>query len=240
MDNDPLSNVPPEIRQRARNVFQSAADSMSQDTQMRSSTYFTHPPQSRGHSDRVWAHWEYSPDEWELFDRIDWQAARRAYWLPNIIGTIVFLLTVAIVTLLSQTVASDQIFLVTFIPFVALVLIFSLRTKSYTEAKKRYQARQSQGQAHTVTFSRDGVWEAGIHFSLHGILTNLCKVKLTFQPTVLHFHCEYVHLRQPNEYGVIRVLVPYGHEEEAVRLAQRFQIEVIEASKKPYNPPEPV
>lgn len=27
------------------------------------------------HSDQAWVHWEYSPEEWEVFDRIDWQAA---------------------------------------------------------------------------------------------------------------------------------------------------------------------
>lgn len=242
MDNDPLSNFPPEIQQRFRDTFQAFAGNASQNGPVSSAAHFTHTPQHRSHNDRVWTHWEYSAEEWERFDQVDWQAARRAYWLPNIVGTVVYLLTVAIVVLLflSSMLGETEIFMATFFPLVVLFLIFGLRIHSYREAKKRHQARQSQGQTHTVTFSKDGVWEAGIHFPLHGILTNLRKVKLTFQPTVLHFHLEYRHFRQASEYGTLRVLVPYGHEEEAARLMQRFQVEVISASKKPYNPPEPV
>lgn len=223
MDNGPLGDFPP--------AFQHVAGG--------SATSF---PQHRNHSDRVWAHWEYSAQEWELFDHIDWRAARRAYWLLNIVGTLVYLLIVAVVALLSlfSAIGETQIFLVTFFPLVILFLMFVLRIRSYREAKKRHQARQSQGQTHTVTFSKDGVWEAGTHFPLHGILTNLRMVNLTFQPTVLHFRREHIRLRQSNEYDTLRVLVPYGHEEEAARLMQRFQVEVIDASKKTYNPPEPV
>ena len=239
MDNDPLSNLPPETRQRVRDALHAFGGAF-QDVTVSSATHSTHTSRHQEHSDRVWAHWEYSAEEWALFDQIDWQAARRVYWLPNIVGTVAYLLVVAVLALLFQSSTSGLVLMVAFILLVILFLIFVLRIRSYSEAMKRHQARQSQGQAHTVTFSKDGVWEAGIHFPLHGILMNLLKVKLTFQPTVLHFRRELLHLRQSNEYDTLRVLVPSGHEEEAARLMQRFQIEVIEASKKPYNPPEPV
>lgn len=63
---------------------------------------------------------------------------------------------------------------------------------------------------------------------------------MTSQPTVLHFRRGQL-IHNNYRHDTLRVLVPYGHEEEATRLMERFRKEGIKA-KTPttYNPPEPV
>lgn len=116
------------------------------------------------------------------------------------------------------------------------VPVFIVRAYSYQEAKKRHKARQKRDHPQRVTFSKEGVWEAGVYFPLTEMFLTLKDVHMTSQPTVLHFRRKrLIH----NNYmrDTLRVLVPRDYEEEAVQLMERFCTEVIEA-KKPttYSP----
>jgi hypothetical protein len=188
------------------------------------------------HGDQAWAHWEYSPEEWAVFDRVDWRAAWLRYWLPNLIPPVclfilcVFFFHVNVFTMLLALVA---------FALPPLAAVFIVRGYFYREAKLRQQARQNRAQPHRVTFSKEGVWEAGTYFPLTGVFLSLQDVHMTSQPAVLHFRRKRL-IRNNYMYDTLRVLVPRGHEEEATRLIERFRTEVIEAKKPTYSPPEPV
>lgn len=243
MYDDPLSNLPPETQQRVQDALRSFANGAFQDMSPVFVTQFTDAPNQQTHSytNQAWAHWDYDADEWELFDTVDWETARRKYWLPNGVGTLVYLLLVGILALLFASSAFMRVLIPAMALLVVLFLLFGLRLYPYSEAKKRYQARQNQAQPHRVTFSEQGVWEAGTYFPLNEIFLHLRKVKLTAQPCVLHFSRE---KERPGgatntDLDTLRVLVPRGREEEAAQLMQRYQDEVINAGKKTYNPREP-
>lgn len=191
------------------------------------------------HSDQAWAHWEYSPEEWAVFDRIDWQAAWRRYWFLNLAPVIcIFILSVVFIHDVVEVVFSTLMFGLTFA-----VVPFVVGGFSYREAKKRHRARQDQTQPHRVTFSKEGVWEAGTFFPLggSGLFGSLRGVRMTSQPTVLHFRRRTLINRNTHLYYTLRVLVPHGYEDEATQLAERFRTEVIRAKQQTtYNPPEPV
>lgn len=127
-----------------------------------------------------------------------------------------------------------------FLPFTAAYLF------SYIDARKRHKARQQASR--TVTFSREGVWEAGLFFPLDKFLeANLKKVTLTLDPPVLHFRLTRFHLgknwRASPTSATLHVPIPRGQEEDAGFLQERFQTEVIQArvqrEKRLKNPPEP-
>lgn len=233
MNNDPGSNFSSRFRriEDTSHAFESSAFTYDANT--------LHQNLQQGMpGDQAWAHWEYNAEEWALFDHIDWQAARRGYWPPNLIGLVCLLilgLSLLFLPAYRSLILTPAIFLV-----IIVFLLFVLRMHAYSEAKKRHQARQNQAQPHRVTFSKEGVWEAGTYFPLKELFWRLRSVRMTSQPAVLHFHREQRHIRASNEYDALRVLVPRGHEEEAARLMQRFRAEVIKAKKPTYNRPEPV
>ncbi len=185
----------------------------------------------------AWAHWEYSPEEWALFDRIDWRAIWLRYWLPNVIPPVcIFILGI---TAFRLSVLTMLLIMIAFV-LPVWAAIFAIRAYAYGEAKKRHKARQNQDQPQRVTFSSDGVWEAGIHFPLGGPFLKLRSVHMTSQPTVLHFRLKYL-MRNNYVRYTIHVLVPRGREEEAAQLMKHYQAKIAEAKKRtPSNPPEPV
>ena len=191
---------------------------------------------SSGDSD-AWVRWEYSPEEWALFDRLDWKPGRRVVFWVSI--SLLFLpgLGFFFYALGGPVVA------VTTVVIVALGLLFFFWLGSNGEAGRRHRARKKSAQPHRITISKQGIWEAGTYFPL----TRLRTVKMTSPPPVLHFHST---IGSVSTYDAdvdpvyrLRVLVPRGHEEEAERLVQRFRIEVIEAQEQALerwrNPPEP-
>ena len=185
---------------------------------------------------QAWAHWEYSPEEWALFDRVDWQAVWLRYWLPILIPPVLlFLLGVVVFHLFVPAMVMIMIAFV--LP--PLAAVFVIRGYSYGEAKNRHKARKNRAQPQRVTFSKEGVWEAGAYFPLTDVFLSLQSVNMTSQPTVLHFRRKRL-IRNNFRRDTLRVLVPHGREEEAVRLMQRFQAG-INAAQKPINShPEPV
>lgn len=195
---------------------------------------------------QAWIHWEYSPEEWAEFDQVDWKALWLRYWVFNLapLAVLIILDILGVIFFPANAVgivSGTAGFTITLLlPF--LIVLFAVRRYAYLEAKKRHLARQNSEQPLRVTFSKEGVWEAGTFFPLREALR---KVHMTSQPTVLHFR------RKRNfatisarytEADTLRVLVPHGHEEEATQLMERFRTEVIkDTAKKPtYNPPEPI
>lgn len=186
------------------------------------------------YSGQAWAHWDYSPEEWAVFDRVDWQNVRLRYWLPNL----ALLLCISIPGTVFFNVLTPG-----FIVFglIVVAVVFLVRAYAYGQARLRHRARQNQSQPQRVTFSRDGVWEAGTYFPF----MSLQSVRMTSQPAVLHLRRKHhVYSTQgngTNQYDTLHVPVPRGHEEEAARLMERFHAMIIERNTpKTYNPPEPV
>lgn len=189
-------------------------------------------------SNQAWVHWEYTPEEWALFDRVDWRSAQLRYWLPNVIVPVALFLLSALL-FQAGVFQVGVLGAVSFILIVVMGVLFMVRVYDYGEARKRHKARRHQTQLR-VTLARKGVWEAGTFFELSGLRT----VRLTSQPTVLCFRCRHKTYDRTNNttynYSTVNVPVPHGRENEAAQLVERFN-EVIREIKqyKGYNPPEP-
>ena len=250
MENNPLDNLPLETRQRVENALQALGGGTLQNVFVSQFTnaQVTNTPEQYVKHDQAWAHWEYGPVEWALFDKVDWEAIRNKARLTAIIGIVAFLMIIgallSVVLLLLQP-FNPATLVIVLIPAILLltVLIFLISSASYStgKAKKRHEARQSQTEPHKVTFSEKGIWEAGTYFGINEIFLNLRSVKMTTQPAVLHFRITTASLGRNNtgHEDMIHVLVPWGHEAEAEQLRKRYYAEVIDAKKKPYNPREP-
>jgi hypothetical protein len=203
-----------------------------------------HRSVSRG--GEAWVHWEYSPEEWALFDYIDWRPIRRACFWISISLLFLPVLGFFFYALGGLVAALIAVVIVTF----GLLFCF-WRIILLGEARKRHLGRQKSAQPHRITISRQGVWVAGTYFPLidGDRDSDLEEVKMTPKPQVLHFRLT----KSSNEYTSdgtwtswterLRVLVPHRHEKEAVRLMQRFRTEVInprkQAQEPVMNPPEP-
>jgi len=244
--NDPLSNVSPETRQRKVFALEGRGSEESGFQGELPSSVMQHveAQQEQVSGSEAWVHWEYSPEEWALFEKIDWKPASRKFWL--VVG-LCFLFLLGVVALVTFPVylvsALDIVFVDIVSAFVSPVLIMALIVYStrYGGARKRHKARQ-QNPFHTVTIAVQGVWEAGTYFPFD----ELNEVKMTPEPPALHFRRERRYSREKKTLrgDWLYVLVPGGHEEEAAQLVQRFNTEVIEARRRAWqrvlNPREPV
>lgn len=242
LSDDPLNNASPKTRQRFENALEKwRSEVLAQ--------------QAQSSASQTWAHWEYSPDEWALFDRVDW-GLRGFFFRVLLIGNIVFLLGAippwfflnSDPNLFAVAFSADMLLLGGFFLF----LIFY--SPSYAGASKRHKARQNLPR--TVTFSMKGVWEAGTFFPMNERFeVDLKKVTLTSQPPVLHFRLKHSSEDADSTTSTmsttLRVLVPREQEGEAGLLLERFQTEVIAARKaegerarqeeeRRKNPPEPL
>lgn len=211
------------------------------------SSLFTNVSKKQAGHDQAWAHWDYDPYEWALFDKVDWVPVRNKSRRTLIMGPvlclaiIVALLTVVWVASQSIAVALLVVLAPAIILLTVLMLLMISAASSVKEAKKRYLARQNQAEPHRVTFSNEGVWEAGTFFAFKFGRLELESVKRTANPAVLHFK-----MLKFNYDGSwtgtaqrVHVLVPRGYEAEAEQLRQRYYTEVIKVKTK-YNPPEPI
>ena len=202
------------------------------------------------HEDAAWVHWEYSPEEWVLFEKVDWMPIRLRFWGVTVGCAASVVAAILPWFFFSLRGGDESQFLIVYLSallgwcvFLPLVIMHFF---SYINARKRHKARQQEPR--TVTFSREGVWEAGTFFPLNKFLTaNLKKVTLTFDPPVLHFRLRIwpsgKNWRSSPTSSALHVPVPRGREEEAGFLLERFQTEVIQArvqlEQRLNNPPEP-
>lgn len=225
----------------------SHAEARAQDDRLRYQRDTT--SKSRFHENEAWVHWEYSPDEWALFEKIDWDAQRFIFWgLAGCCAASVIAAILPWFILPPETEVGPLLAL--FLPaLLGWCVFFPLTMTSlfaYLDARKRHKARQQESR--TVTFSKEGVWESGLFFPLDKLLeANLKKVTLTLDPPVLHFRLLRWHRGKnwsasPTS-ATLRVPVPRGQEEAAGFLQERFQTEVIQAraqrENRLKNPPEP-
>src|SRR5215472_9482746 len=178
----------------------------------------------------AWAQWEYSPEEWAQFDAIDWKATRLKVVL--LVGSVLIILLLMGALLPGSSPLYSGIgfgggFTLLMVAFAVFVFSFF----SIQEGRKRHKARQIQ--SHRVTFSRLGVWEAGIYFPIHDGDMTLKKVSMTSEPAIVHFRrSKFINFESTPQTVTLRVLVPRGHEAEAERLRQRYQTEILDAEKE--------
>lgn len=225
----------------------SSAEARVQEGRLRYQSHTT--SHSRFHEGEAWVRWEYSPDEWALFEKVDWNTTCFIFW--GLAACCAASVVAAILPWFLFPPDTDAMPLLrVFLPAVLAWCVFVPFTMaylfSYIDARKRHKARQQEPR--TVTISREGVWEAGTFFPLNKFLdANLKKVTLTLDPPVLHFRLTRFHIgknwRSSPTSATLRVPVPRGQEEEAGFLQERFQTEVIQAraqqEKRLNNPPEP-
>ena len=197
--------------------------------------------ESRQQPTAVWAQWDLAAGEWARFDALDWRPGIR--WLLSLL----FALNFAIGPLITFFVLGiDVLGLVIVIGVIALITPLAYWGSSlFGDGRRRHQTRKKPDEPRRVTLSGQGVWVAGVFFTFDN---GLRTVKLTARPPMLILR-SYVVLHNPDNNmtyrgpSVIRLLAPRGHEDEAARLAQRYQTEVINARKEArrqfYNPPEP-
>lgn len=191
----------------------------------------------------AWVHWDYSPEEWALFDRMDWRMGRLvATWL--LISLPIALVAALFFFFLGGPSVVGPTFALTLLAVFGVCWLVSVSNSSW--GRVRHQARRKRGQPHRVTLSKDGVWLAGTHFPLNGEITTrveevtfisvrvfLEEVTMTSEPTVLHFRrAMAVTSSRGAAPETLHLLVPRGHEEEAARLMQRYHLEVIEPNKQ--------
>jgi len=237
-DDDLLNNASTETRQRFEQALarRKSRESKFQVEIPSASIHDLEEKEQQAH--QAWVHWEYSPEEWALFDRIDWRPRLRAFfWI--LLGLLFPLGFGLGLFAISRTFIAGVLACV----FLEIGILICFLTTLLTEAARRHKARQKPDQPHRVTISRQGMWEAGTYFPLD----HLASVKMTSRPHVLHFqgfslNTDTATADSASSYRR-RVLVPRAHEEEAERLVQRFRTEVIEAEEEAQkllrNPPEP-
>lgn len=212
--------------------------------------YQNHPTsKSHSYGNEAWMRWEYGPDEWALFEKEDWFRPLLLCLAFN--GGCLVAVMAAILPwfVLPPDTEVDPV-LAVFLPAVLVwCVLISFAVGSLFacfDAWRRYNARQ-QG-THTVTFSREGVWEGGAFFPLNQFLeAELKKVRLTFDPPVLHFRVKRWHIGKYSNssptYSTLHIPIPRGQEEAAGYLQERYQTEVLKArvqqEKRWKNPPEP-
>lgn len=212
--------------------------------------------------EKAWAHWEYTPDEWALLDRLDWVNTARWYVLR---AGLVALFLLGFITLFVRSVnVSDTLSVIAFLGmdgcFIVLIFLLASNT-TFRKARKRHNARQKSSLPYKVTLAEKGIWEAGTFFPLKGsgvesaeVGVELLGVQLTSQPTLLHYRVKYVSITVGSRGGTgraareetIRLLVPAAHESEAEQVLQRYRSGITETRDRAQrlheslvNPPEP-
>jgi hypothetical protein len=194
---------------------------------------------------RTWMRWEYSPEEWALFERVDWRPVNLRFWLLACLS-LLFLPDIGLLILSSTsgTYPLMALSIVLIFVWIPILILFAISIDIYGEARKRHRIRQQEKHAYKVTFDSKGVWEAGVYFPLNDLLFSLDKVSMTSKPPVIHFsQTRYSGKRTTPHSYPLHIPVPGGHEQEAADLVQRFRTEVIQAREQAWqlqtNPPEP-
>jgi hypothetical protein len=211
---------------------------------------------------QYWARWEYSPEDWNHFERLDWTSAWHAFWRLIVLWLLVSVVISAdLVIVLNSTMhglaPTDtpnafevEVFLVVF--FIAVLAsvgsscIFLWGWLPAQEARQRHRARQVGPHRVTigpVTVFSQSFWLAGQHFPLQDASVTLTRVTLSAEPPALHFrrrHGRTLTTRTSGWYDTVRILLPSGHEQEVELLLQRFRQETMLASKQKSVPAEPL
>lgn len=197
----------------------------------------------------IWVRWEYTPDEWRLFDRVDWGSHRRNRLLALCAVPLLAIIASGLVSVLlhqfppnPQASSNFIIWLLLNILFFFLLmgcLIFWLAVflSPMQQARIRHKARQNGEPRVTIGVrnKEQNIWLGGQSYRLLDGFRALDKASLTYNPLVLHLRVKetyYNSSRSPQSFlDTIALLIPREHEGEAQTLLERFQDEA-DASKK--------
>lgn len=203
-----------------------------------------------------WARWEYTPEEWQLFDQWDWGRAVRSFekfmrdsarvYAILAVGLTLLLLILRITGVMSSVsplvfgveilaVAAGQLVLV----LLYVVVIGALPLLSIW---KRHRARWQEPRQVTIgnmlSSGNQAIWVGAQYVPLQNTFLRLSLVLLYEDiyrdtdeeryPPMLDFNRRL----GPLNIDTICVLVPHGHEEEARRLVERFKEETIPAKQR--------
>jgi hypothetical protein len=204
-----------------------------------------HDKSSSSQHTEVWMRWEYSPEEWALFERVDWRPANLRFWLLASLS-LLFLPDIGMLIWSSSSGTYPLLFLsiVLLLAWTPILILFAISIDTYADARKRHRIRQQEKPAQNVTFDHKGLWEAGAYIPINDLLFSLERVSMTSEPPTIHFSrtCYAGRRTTPHSYP-LHIPVPGGHEQEAANLVERFRIEVIQAREQAWqrleNPPEP-
>ena len=224
------------------NVFTIERTVVAPEQQFVPSAQYSQSPQEHNY----WARWEYSPEEWKMFDKLDWGYFQRRTFIIRVVTVLIYLSIAGSTALLLWQIASSfgsllpLIFAQAMLLFAGILVPFYMTGRLFREAKKRHIARQT-GQRHvtigSITFIDQSIWMAGLQISLQEQFLDLVQAEVRFKPTHL---CLTTQNTQTRQYNTIRILVPDGHEKEAMQLVERFRAETIGARDKTNTVPEPV
>lgn len=249
---DPVENASPETRERYLNALERRK---SREASFQVEVPLSSMKELEARAQQAWVHWEYSPEEWAFFEQVDWKRQRLTCWVKAGVcaaSVIAAILPWFLFSLRTNAGLIASLFLPGLVCCCPLLILWALSLPPYREARERHRARQKS--AHTVTISRQGIWEAGTFFPLEKWPeSSIKKVSAAGSPPVLQFRLRMERWRLNRPSGkvstymlmTLHVPVPRGHEDEAAHLVQRFRAEVIEAEEqarqqKRMGPPEPV
>jgi hypothetical protein len=195
-----------------------------------------------------WARWDYTPEEWQRFDRFDFTRATIHMLIFAAISLFIYLLAVALFLSAALYAPDDSnTFLFVFIPLMLLLLFLPLLfhiVRHYVPRVRRHRARVQQDIRRVtigpISLGDQAIWEAGQYIPLQSLFFKLKRVQFKEQPVPrLHFRRRHLEIRQSSWSDSIEIPVPTGHENEAQALVQRFHQETING-RGIFTPAEPI
>lgn len=215
-------------------------------------------PLASGEGRSPWAQWEYTPEEWHLFDQRDWQGTVRMfkrsmqdlvrlYLIVAVFGVsllLIFMLTGRIPSVSLLLFGVEALGLAAgmalILPIFALTDVFQL-----LNAWKRHLARRKEAQyviiGNLTSSGKQAIWIGKQYVPLQTSFLRLSQAILYED-----IHADANEQRYQPELALgrrlgplnlasidnIRVLVPRGYEKEAQQLAERFNKETISTKRK--------
>ncbi|MEO6888582.1 MAG: hypothetical protein ABI456_05380 [Ktedonobacteraceae bacterium] len=190
-----------------------------------------------------WARWEYTAEEWHLYDRLDWGAAKRTFLLwSSAILLINVLFFVYCILFLGMTTQLQILFFPGMLLLVSVGIFASSGGRALREARRRHSARLNGPKRITIgnrNYSDQAIWQGGLYIPLQALFLTLVSVKMKPNPPQLWLRRKHHENSQFFWFDTIHVLVPPGHEEEAHHLLERFHRETIGAKTRISTPAEP-
>lgn len=201
------------------------------------------PQQASGYGSNAWARWDYTPDEWAAFDQLDWVPVRNRSLLMLILSPTLFL---AITTISFLWGSPDQVGLLLtllLLLLIATIWLMIAAIAALIDTGKRHRARHKPAELPRVTLTASGLWLTGTYFPLREDFWHIKWVKMTTNPTVLHFKLRQTGIIEGHTTDIglistrtIHIPVPRSHEAEAEQLWQRYDDMVARSKKKPEHP----
>ena len=222
--------------------------------------------QDRAAETDIWVRWEYPPDEWRLFDGVDWGSPWRTRLLALWAAPLLAILASGLVAMLLHQFPPDPqagsnylLWLVLTVLFFLLLigwLIFWLVVflSPMQQARMRHKARRNGAPRVTIGVHNQEhhIWLGGQSYRLLDGFRALDQVSLTSNPPVLHLRVKETAYSRQSSYSIydsIALLIPREYAGEAQTLLERFQEEasaskqrqqrLLDEAFRAEHPPEP-